>query len=197
MRRLGWIVVATLLVTAGAAAAQPAPTFFRWLDAKGNLHVTDRLSEVPEPYHAMYAARLKELEAQKQAGGKVAPAAATVKPATAEPKASAAESKPARVPELSFVEQELARQQKWKALVVRWRTELEQATRQYETAQTRLNQARLNPILRTTPKARADIARFSGQLERAKGRVEQARMMLLETLPAQAKKESVPPKWLE
>ena len=52
-------------------------------------------------------------------------------------------------------------------------------------------------MLRTTPKVQAEIKRYQAQVEQARGRVDKARKMLLEELPAKARKEGVSPKWLE
>lgn len=186
-----WVVAAVLLVAAGVTAQ---PTIFKWIDPQGGLHATDRLGDVPEPYYSMYVARLRALEEQRsKAGG---PPAATAPSVATEPVVAPV---PVQAPPAapSLVEQVRAKQARWKALVAHWRSELGDATTALEAVQNELAEAGLNPILSQTPEVKARIAELQERRDSAKVRLETARKMLLEELPAKARKEAVPLKWLE
>jgi hypothetical protein len=157
---------------------------FRWVDKHGVTHITDRLGDVPEPYHSMYAAQLRELEAKRK---KTAPPQTT----------------PDSTPNASnynygtgTVAAQDAQQKKWQALMLKWRAELLVATHQLFAAEEQLAQVRLNPILRETPQVKEQIAAFEADRSAALTRARVAENMLLVELPKQAKKEGVPPKWL-
>ncbi len=185
--------VALLLAVLLGAATATAGYVFRWVDTKGNLHLTDRLADVPEPYRAMYEAQIRRLEeerARAKAKGKAAPPAAPRRTSRPAPRAGEGGGGP------SIVEQEIARQKYWRDLVAQWRAQLASATAALEAIDRELAQARLNPILRTTPPVKAKIAAIEERRAEALAQVEAARTMLLETIPARARKEQVPPKWL-
>ncbi len=182
-----WFLVLTLFTLGTARPALADDVLFYWVDKKGAVHATQNLDEVPEPYNAMYRARLKELEEEKQRQ-KAAPAPVATPPTPT----------PAPPPRpTSIAEKELARQKSWRAEMAKWRTELRVATEDLNRVQTQLDQATFNPILRTTPQAQAQVGPLEEQRERALRRVEVARKMLAEELPARAKRESVPPRWLD
>jgi len=177
------LVLALGLASAGSARAQ-APTVFRWIDKNGDLHVTDTLAEVPEPYHGMYAAKLRERQEQDAAPAPP-PAEATPAPAPApEPTGP------------SIIEQEAKRRREWKALVAFWRAELARATDELAQIDQDLGILNQNAVLRETPQVRAQINELEDRQREAKKRLEAARKMLLTDLPARAKKEGVPPGWL-
>jgi hypothetical protein len=191
-RRLASLALSLgLSLTAGIVAAQTM--IFKWIDTKGTLHVTDRLADVPEPYYAMYRAKLKASEEQQAKGGGAA-ATSSPTPVVAPP---AVESSEASSPAPSLVDEELRRQAEWKALVALWRERLAIATAEVEAIQSELEEATLNPILRETPAVKAQAAAIEVRRGAAMSRLEAARKMLLVELPARARKEGVPPRWLE
>ncbi len=155
---------------------------FKWVDKQGVIHLTDRLGDVPEPYHSLYAVKLRELEARRKVAGNQPPAP---RPAPSAP-----------TPTPSPLAAELARQQEWKDTVAKWRRELEEATTEYENIHGELSEAQLNPVLRLTPEVQARITAIEARLADALARLERARHMLLSELPRKAKAEGVPPKWL-
>lgn len=202
--RLGVVPVAVASVLFFAAAVRAGPIIFKWVDKHGDLHVTDRLGDVPEPYFSMYAARLKTLA--EQDGAKAAVRAAPVRRASAEPEAPPAtreapegrrpgRAETARGP--SAVDAAIQERERWRQLVAHWRRELELATAAYEKAQADADAARLNPVLVQTPQGKEKVAQTGMGLEKARDRLEKARTMLLVEIPAKAKREQVPPKWLE
>ncbi len=198
MRRLLFcITIGSGFLLAGPSMAQDTITIFRWVDNKGNLHVTDRLGDIPEPYHSMYTARIRELEERKKQGKALRPTPGDSTPRAASTEVPTSEATSAtRTKRKSIVDRELERRKKWIGLVAKWRRELTAATEQVRKIQRELDQVLLNPILRTLPKARQDAERHRRRREQALFRLEAARKMLLETLPARARKDNVPPKWL-
>ncbi len=183
MRKL----IAALLLTIGipSSAAAQEGTIFYWVDKKGNVTATQNLDEVPEPYRAMYRARLKELEEEK----KKQKSAATPEPSAPAPL-------PQTPPGGSIVDRELQRQKQWKAEVAQWRTELRLATIEAQQAQNDVDAAALNPILRQTPQGQAQMVEPAKRKQEAIARVERAKNMLEVELPKRAKAENVPPAWL-
>jgi len=175
----------------GATTALAQGMIFKWIDGGGNLHVTDRLGDVPEPYYAMYAARLKALAAERAKKGE-SPA---TPPTTPTP--DVAPPPPDAQPQPSLVDQEIRRQQEWRGLVAKWRGELAAATNEVEAIQNELDAAQLNPILRETPSVKDQAAEIKHRRHAALEHLETARKMLLVELPARAHRENVPPRWLE
>jgi len=199
LERLLWACVlgATLAFCMPAAAQGP---IFRWVDRDGNLHLSDELADVPEPYRSMYEARLREAaEARKHA-----PPAPAVPPTPAAPPAVPPSPMPAHEgdshaadgPAPSIIDKEVARRQRWKELVASWRAELSAATEALAQADERLGDLVANPLMAATPAVAADIAAAKQARAAALSRLEQARHMLLTELPARARRESVPPAWL-
>ncbi len=182
-----WILLTLALMVGAARIAHADDVLFYWVDKKGTVHATQNIDEVPEPYNGMYRARLKELEEEKKKQ-KSEPAPPVVQ-ATPQPTPSP--------PQPSIVDKELARQKAWRAEVAKWRTELRVATEDLSRIQTQLDQTTVNPVLRTTPQVQAQIGPLEEQRDRALRRVEIARKTLAEDLPAKAKRESVPPRWLD
>ena len=196
------VIVAMGLGGARAAAAGEKP-IFKWYDPDGNLHVTDRLGNVPEPYYSMYLA----IEREKEAAGKAQPNKgspdAPVRVAPSAPKRppsrktvpAAPRGSTSSVP--STAGAEAARRAEWKALLEHWRRELQAATAELEAIDADIAAAKLNPLLRYTPPVQAKIAELEDERTQTVNRLNKARKMLLETLPERARREQVPPKWLE
>lgn len=183
-----WLILTVALVIGGARVARADDVLFYWVDKKGTVHATQNLDEVPEPYKGMYVARLKELEEDKKKQAAVAQPAQPAPSYTPSPVAQQNQG---------IAERELARQKQWRGEVAKWRTELRVATEDLNRIQTELDNTTVNPILRTTPQVQAQIGPLEEQRARAQKRVEIARKQLAEDIPARAKKESVPPRWLD
>jgi hypothetical protein len=206
-RLVGWLAGAAavgLLVLSPAIRASGEPVYFHWVDAKGNLHVTDSLAEVPEPYQSLYQAKLRAAaEARERNGEGGAPAVRPEAPRSAEGASPPVQPEGGQTvaPETpgapSVIDEEAARRQRWKELVAAWRADLEQSTAELSAAEEELGNAQMNPILRELPGARERIDAAQARRQQALERVTKARKMLLEELPARAKKELVPPAWLQ
>ena len=175
-----WARMWSLLIAVGlsllATTALAQPTIFKWIDARGNLHATDRLSDVPEPYYGMYRAKLRALEEERAKQGNPQPArpAATPEPIVA-PDAGSSETADAPP---SIVDLELKRREGWKALVLQWRGALSAATGEVESIQAELDEATLNPILLETPAVKARVVEISARRDQAMERLEKARKTL-------------------
>ncbi len=187
--RVTALAVACSLWAAPAGADEAL--IFRWVDKAGNLHVTDRLGDVPEPYYGAYLAELKRREALRaQQGAAVAAPAPAVVPEV-EPPADPPAAQP------SLVDQEIARREHWRQTVAFWRDELRAATEALVAVEAERAQAALNPLLAQTPQVQATVAALDARRAEALERVGRARQVLLEELPQRARRENVPPKWLE
>lgn len=219
MRRL--LAMTALLLLPVVASGQGM--IFRWVDAQGNLHVTDRLGDVPEPYYGMYLAELKRREEQRQAAGQPAGQPAAVAAPTPAPSGDGAPAAPragaegrsrpagadgpspgtsaARSPsegaQTSLVDAELDRRETWRKLVAAQRQELAEATAALAALEAERAAAAQNPLLVHTPAVAARLAELDAQRAALLARLEKARAALLVDLPARARKENVPPKWLQ
>jgi hypothetical protein len=191
VRAIKWSLLTLALVALPVEAAlSQSDIIFHWFDRQGNLHATDRLQDVPEPYYAMYAARLKAL-AEKNAQS--APTAHP--PSLAGPVAGLTGAETKEQP--SIVDAQIAQRKRWKDTMAHWRAELSEATEALMATDKQMDSLQLNPILRLTPQVQDQIAALTNQRQQASSRLENARTMLTETLPQQAQKEHVPPAWLE
>jgi hypothetical protein len=186
--RMRWLLASLLLILGATRMARADDVLFYWADKKGTVHATQNIDEVPEPYRAMYHARLKELEEEKKK--QQAAPQPVVQPT---PTASA----PVVTSTIHPADAEAARQKAWRAEIAKWRTELRLATENLQRIQAQLDQTNMNPVLRTTPQVQAQAAEIEEQRQKAIARVEIARKTLAEDLPARAKRESVPPRWFD
>ena len=185
-------LLAGMIVAAFSSAAHSqANIIFHWIDSQGNLHATDRLQDVPEPYYGLYAAKLRALvERNAQNSQGPSPAAAP------SPAPSVRPSNPGSGG-ISIVDAEIARRKHWKDTMAEWRRELETATEKFTAIDGQIQSLEMNPILRLTPQVEAQVTALQTSRSQALARVERARVMLTETLPKQARVESVPPAWLQ
>jgi hypothetical protein len=190
-RRILGLAGALLLASVvGLRAARADGPMFVWADKDGNLHATDRLSDVPEPYYAVYAERLRELEKEghlpKEEAAPAAPAYTPPRPVTVrgntEPPITA--------------ETEILKRKKWRELMTHWRQELATATTELQKVEQEASETGMNPLLRLTPQVQAQLDAIGPRRDAARARVLKARTMLLEVLPKRARDERVPPQWL-
>jgi len=177
---------AALMVSAAGLAQGP---IFRWVDRDGNLHLSDELADVPEPFRAMYAAKLREAAEAKRNGGAPAVPAPAPKPEVV--------SRPPEANGPSIIDEEAARRQRWKKEVASWRARLASATEDLAAAEARVvAEVETDPLLANTPLAHHELLAARQARVNALERIEEARRMLLTELPARARREGVPPAWL-
>ena len=182
-------VVLLLVLLAGVARAGETLAMFTWVDKRGGIHITDRLRDVPEPFYSIYLAQQRERQAQQRQGP---PPTGAKTPAKHH---SQVRARP-RPSSQGIVLAEERRREQWQALMKQWRVELLAATQGLQKEEEALQRLRVNPLLAETPPVKAQIAAQQEQVAVARERVLKARTMLLEKLPAKAKNEQVPPKWL-
>jgi len=184
-----------LVVCALMLAAAVSPTvglaqsvIYRWVDDRGVVHMTDDLGKVPEPYASMYQARIRAAEKKRAeaVGERKAPPPAPPPPRAKRPK----RSKPTAA---EIAERE---RDKWQKRIADWRGKLAAATEELARLDQEKARATVNPLLRVTAPVRAEIEEIEKKRALARKRVEEAKKMLLETLPEQARKAGVPYKWL-
>ncbi len=183
MRRLYTCVFVLIIWSSTSALA--GGDIFKWVDENGNLHATQILADVPEPYYSMYASELRRRQESKQGQ---APAPPAVEEAPSAPR-------PTQVKGVASENE--ARQKRWRELVARARADLTAATAALEAADQAVLQAGANPVLRHTPAVQAKLAELATERQAALAAVEAARRQLLEDLPRQARKEGVPPRWFD
>lgn len=195
-----------LLGALGSAAPAFASPIFKWIDERGDFHATDRLADVPEPYRSMYEARLAaeraaaeaRAKAQAEAGQRGAPNEAFPKTSPKAQVAPASKRPPrAESSAQGFSAREDALRKTWLELVKHWRDELHAATVEVEDIEKKLEEAGQNPLLRHTPPVKLELENLERTKARALGRVAEARRMLIDELPKRARKEGIPPKWLQ
>ncbi|MEM6533310.1 MAG: DUF4124 domain-containing protein [Myxococcota bacterium] len=182
MRRLA--VAAAFMLATSLAGAQTV--IYRWVDKQGVVHFSDDINQVPEPYASMYQARIREIEERR--------AAAVGDRKTPIESPSAAPRKYPTIPDVTATD--AARRNYWQGRVKTWRTSLADATKELAAIDDEVSALNLNPVLRTTPKVRSELAAVQERRRKVHARVEAARKMLVETIPKEAKKEGVPSRWL-
>lgn len=185
-----WLPLVVLAVMALTRPARADDVLFYWVDKAGTVHATQNIDEVPEPYGAMYRARLKELEEEKKK--KAAASAAPSQPAPTPPTPAPAPPAPVKP---SLADAELARQKAWRAEIAKWRNELRLATEDLQRVQTRLGEVQSYPYWQAMPQMRAQVEPLEEERQQALARVEVARGKLTIELPERAKRERVPPYW--
>lgn len=190
LRGLLWAMALHLAAPAQGWAQVP---FFRWIDNKGDLHISDVLGDVPEPYYSMYKAKLREQKEKSSSR----PAPAPAKPAPRPAQRNQVRPKPSAAKGPSVIDVQIRKREQWKRMIATWRQNLAAATAKLERIDKGIAQLRMNPVLRETPQVKAKV-RASEQARRAAlAKVQAATQMLLKTLPEKARRDRVPPKWLE
>lgn len=161
---------------------------FYWADERGQMHITDRLDQVPEPYYSIYAERIKKMEA----------ANTTKTPTGATPSQPPTPSVGQNWPKMGEVSRaEIAKQQYWKSKVQNARAVLMTATDELRVIDEQIQQKHNNPLLAQTPEVAAELSVLEAKRQQIEQSVVSARKVLLVDIPQQAKKEGIPPKWLQ
>lgn len=196
LRILGGVAlgIAAWLLPHGVRADAP---LFVWADDHAHVHVTDRLSDVPEPYHSVYAAKVAELKKNGKTPGTVTvvPARATMAgPRRMDEQGDSQSRVAALSPQAT---EEAARRAEWQGKMAQARSELTAATEHLAEVEKSIAETGMNPVLRMTPPVQAQLAALETDHAQAQARVLDSRRMLLETLPQQAQREHVPAQWLQ
>ena len=171
--RLALRSAACVLCFTVSARADDAVSF-AFIDESGELHASATLVGVPEPYQGVY--RRQEADRARKAAG----------PA---PKPS-----PPLAPAGDADGQRQAREA-WDQTMQKWRRQLidsTEALRQAESERMTVG----NPLLKATPVGHEAWVRLTERIDSARTQALLARRMLMDTLPAQARAQHVPPQWL-
>lgn len=201
-----WALSALPWLPAAFASDTDTP-LFRWVDKQGVIHLTDRLGDVPEPYNAIYRAQLRKRAAAgpHQSTAQPSPIDSTASDAEAIARARAAQAQSRGANRLSpaspvlgpgFQDPQVLLRQRWQQKLEQARQELQAAVNVLQQAQDRLDELTLNPLIRLSPGVQEQIPQLESERDQAKERVQQAEKYLQEELPAQARKENIPMKWL-
>lgn len=182
---------AWLMVVCVGPAKADKPLFV-WADEHANLHVTDRLADVPEPYHTIYAKRLEKDQLSQKHDNKTAAAEGTdaAQIRYDNPESAVRDLAP-------HATAEIEKRRGWQKRFVDARNELTQATQVLAGIEQKILEKNRNPILRLTPVVKKELAELDANRIEAQSRVLNARRMLLETLPQQARQAQVPVQWIQ
>ena len=92
---------------------------------------------------------------------------------------------------------EIAKQEYWKSKVQNARAVLMTATDELRVIDEQIQQKHNNPLLAQTPEVAAELSVLEAKRQQIEQSVVSARKVLLVDIPQQAKKEGIPPKWLQ
>jgi hypothetical protein len=180
-----------LVLTAVALPAQAAP-IYKWVDERGDWHITDRLASVPEPFYSLFVAEERKRKAA-EAGQKPADATPMPPPQAA---ATVAKPPPRRDKASSRREEDNKDEQRWRGLVAEAQAELRAATDELEAIDDEIGAKEANPMLRETAPVKSELTKLRERRGIALERLAKARHTLQVELPKRAKREGVPPGWL-
>lgn len=184
------LVCAVALAVVGVrhTAWADARPIFAWIDARGTLHATNNLDEVPEPYYSTYRARRDAIARAQQAAARAGREADTPP--------SNAGTEPLRPAASGATRAQHDARVAWQARMLQARSALIDATLAVQQAEGQLADARRNPILAQTPAGKAQVAAAERALDGARRAALAARKTLMLDLPAEARDQHVPPQWL-
>jgi hypothetical protein len=168
--------------TAPAPEKQAVPDRFvyEWTDSKGVVHMTDDPSEVPKKY------RNKSLKKRVEPGSEAAPE---------QPQAQTAEpSEGSTVPSDQEFEQHL-RTDEWQQRYLDWKEKLQKAEQRLQTLQQRRASltTQWGSVAVAPPAVREEVAQVDQDLKDTQTEIDEARHMLNDVLPDEARKAGIPP----
>ncbi|HSQ77658.1 MAG TPA: hypothetical protein VLN91_02090 [Nitrospirota bacterium] len=155
---------------------------YEWTDSKGGVHITDDLGEVPERYRA----KSRKIEIPK--GEEIGPEQ-QVQGATGPPSGVAAEEK------------EAASKAAWQKRLRNWNARLADAQKRYQD----LDQRRLDALTKWGGLAaaasghlegRAEADRIRQEMNSVQVEIDEAKNMVENVIPEEARKAGIPPGWL-
>jgi len=191
------IIIAFLLIFIALAVPKPGPAqtgpapeqralpdrfVYQWTDTNGVVHMTDDPSQVPKKY------RNKSLKKKVEPSSEVAPEQPQGQ--TVEP------SKGSAVPTDQEFEQQLRRDE-WQQRYLDWKDKLQRS----EQRQQSLQQRRADLITQwgsaavAPPAVREEVGRVDQDLQNTQVEIDEARHMLDDVLPDEARKAGVSPGW--
>lgn len=188
MKKISLIIAGGLLFLSALALGQGV---YRWVDEKGTAHFTDDLSSVPERY------RDQVIETKPR--GKPVPS-----PSSEPPKAVGKEKEIKPPPESAPEEEDLLGrgEEWWRATAEEWNEKLDTARKNYEKAyaewkskEQELESSKFKPDS-LKRKLKVEAKALEEKAKDWENRVEEAKNMLENVLPRQAREYRANPDWL-
>jgi len=153
---------------------------YEWTDSKGGVHITDDLGEVPERYRS----KSRKIEIPK--GEEVGP----------EQQVQGTSGSPSGV---VTEQQEAASKAAWQQRIRDWKARLADAQKRYQD----LDQKRLEalaqwggPAVSGHLEGRAEADRIAQDMEEVQRDIDEAKDMVENVIPEEARRAGVPPGWL-
>jgi len=188
MKKISLIIAAGLLFSSVLAFGQGA---YKWVDEKGTAHFTDDISLVPERYRD----QVLETKPPREAGPP---------PSTESPKRIGREDEIQSTPEPVSEETDLLGrgEEWWRATVKEWDEKLENARENYDKAykewkskEQELEASNFKPDS-LKRKLKVEVKALEEKVKDWEKRVEEAKNMLENVLPKQARDHRANPDWL-
>jgi len=183
-------ILLLLVLPVSAALAQTAPDstneqvkkryLYQWTDSKGGVHITDDLSDVPEQYRSK-ARKIEEKKSEEPSGQQKAPERFTPQSGSEGSEAATEASKAM-----------------WQERLREWKDRLAKAEQQYKD----LDRERTELLGSRGSVAYAPIAdrlkaqKIEQQMQDVQREIDNAKNMIENVIPEQARKAGVPPGWL-
>ncbi len=182
-----WLALFLLLAT-----ATNQPLLLRWVDKQGVIHITDDMTQIPEPYYSIYLKKIEELKARGEVkedqNGKIILA----RPAAAAPTPKLYDNNPA--PAISPYPEKS--KEYWQNILHTNRQKLIALTDEFAKIEEELaalrNMGELAFLLQNKQKIREFEEMRAAKLQE----IENTKKFLEKDLPEQARKAGVPPGWV-
>jgi hypothetical protein len=190
MKRIGFIILIGLTLSFSLTLGQEV---YRWVDEKGTVHFTDDLGQVPEKYR-------EKIEKEKPPKEPV-PSPPTSPPSIEPPKRTETEKEAESAPGQKDI---LGRGEEWwRARAIEWNEKFMTTRRNYENAYSEWKskeQELENPKFKPASvkwKLRAEIKILEEKVKDWEKQMEEAKNMLENVLPKQARDYQANPEWLK
>ncbi len=188
MKRMGFVILLGLILFSSSALGQGG---YKWVDEKGTVHFTDDLSQVPDKYRDQIS------ETKPQGKPVLSP--------SGEPPKSTGEEKKIQPPSESASEEKdlLGRGEDWwRATAKKWNEKLETAQKDYQKAfkewklkEQELESSKFKPDS-LKRKLKLELNALEEKVRGCENQVEEAKNMVENVLPEQARKYGANPDWL-
>jgi len=208
MSKAGWRLIGAIFMGLLFAAGPARAEIYQWVDKNGTTHFTDNPDELPEPQRSNVLRQIREEERKKQEerkkAGKVPESVYKEKPRRypqhdpipPDPKKPAAVDSKKSTPEQEAIMNPNSKPA-WRGKMKEARklvAELEVKCKKHESERDKNKRAGL---IFATPAARQKGQEASTAFEKCKEELERAKHKLNVDLPAEARRNKIPPGWLE
>ena len=190
MKRIGFIILIGLILSFSLTLGQEV---YRWVDEKGTVHFTDDLGQVPEKY--------REKIQKEKPPKEPTPSPPTSPPSIEPPKRTEAEKEAESAPGQKDI---LGRGEEWwRARAIEWNEKFMTTRRNYENAyggwkskEQELETSKFKPDS-VKRKLKAEIKVLEEKTKDWEKQMEEAKNMLENVLPKQARDYQANPEWLK